>query len=201
MVYNSYSEFLFPRHVIVSDSENFSNYRDHLINLCYKEREKDPVGVKLSNVGGWQSRSDFIHNSSDFEFLFEDLDANLEHCMYNEFGISENSNLSILNAWINISGKYNYNSTHTHPLSIIAAVYYVKCPEECGDLVFLPDFNDAIDYEFRNDNMREFTKMYGTYTIKPKEGRLVIFPANLLHEVNMNQSNDDRISISFNLSF
>jgi uncharacterized protein (TIGR02466 family) len=200
-VYNSYSEFLFPRQVIVSDSENFSSYRDHLINLCYKEMEKDPVGVQLSNVGGWQSRSDLILDNSDFEFLFEDLDGNLEHCMNNEFGISENSNLTILNAWINISGKYNYNTTHTHPLSMISAVYYVKCPEECGDLVFLPDFNDAIDYEFRNDNMKEFAKMYGSYEIKPKEGRLVIFPANLLHHVHVNQSNDDRISISFNLSF
>jgi uncharacterized protein (TIGR02466 family) len=198
-MYNSFSEFLFPKQIIISDSDNFLSYRDHLINLCYREREKDPSGVKISNSGGWQSKSDYIHNSDDFDFLFEDLGGNLAHCMGAEFNMIENGNLTISNAWINISGKYNYNVQHIHPLSVISAVYYIKCPENCGNLLFLQDCNDTLDLEYRQNKIKDLAKMYSAYFITPQEGRLIIFPSNLSHRVETNMSDEDRISISFNM--
>lgn len=200
-MYKSFSEFLFPKQVIVSDSENFPSYRDELIKLCYKHRELDPQGVRFSNYGGWQSRSDYLHNNEEFAFLFDDLDANLEHCMQKDFNINPGENLSILNAWINISGQNNFNLTHTHPLSSFSGVYYVKCPQDCGNLVFEQDNNDTLDLPHRQDRIKDLSKMYSTYYFTPVEGRMLLFPSNLRHSVEPNKSCDDRISISFNLSF
>ena len=38
-----------------------------------------------------------------------------------------------------------------------------------------------------------------TYNFYPKEGRILIFPSDLEHEVKENKSNEDRISYSFNI--
>ena len=38
-----------------------------------------------------------------------------------------------------------------------------------------------------------------TYYFTPKEGRILIFPSNLQHEVKENKSDGDRISYSFNI--
>ena len=40
-----------------------------------------------------------------------------------------------------------------------------------------------------------------TYYFRPMEGRLLIFPSSLEHEVKENKSNEDRISVPFNLTF
>ena len=38
-----------------------------------------------------------------------------------------------------------------------------------------------------------------TYYFTPKEGRILIFPSKLEHEVKENKSDEDRISYSFNI--
>jgi len=200
-MYKSFSKFLFPKQVIASDSENFPSYRDELIQLCYKHRELDPQGVKHSNYGGWQSRSDYLHLNEEFSFLFDDLNANIEHCMHKDFSLNPGESLSILNAWINISKQHDYNLTHTHPLSSLSGVYYIKCPQDCGNLVFEQDHNDTLDLSHRQYRIKHLKEMYPSYYFIPIEGRLLLFPSNLRHYVQPNKSCDDRISISFNLSF
>ena len=39
------------------------------------------------------------------------------------------------------------------------------------------------------------------YYIEPKEGRLVIFPSWMSHQVTPNFTNEDRISYSFNITY
>ena len=38
-----------------------------------------------------------------------------------------------------------------------------------------------------------------SYYFTPKEGRILIFPSDLEHEVKENKSDEDRISYSFNI--
>ena len=45
------------------------------------------------------------------------------------------------------------------------------------------------------DNLCKFTDYYR----EPVEGMMFMFPGHLLHRVGSNESNEDRISISFNL--
>jgi uncharacterized protein (TIGR02466 family) len=202
MTYISNSEFIFPKQIILSDSINFLSYKDKLIEMCYQEKRIDPKGVRYSNVGGWQSKSNYIHHDKKFEFLFEDIFANIMHCMYNEFNFAEDkvSQIQITNSWINISGQNNYNQTHTHPLSVLSGVYYVKCPSNCGNIVFVQNDNECSDLEYQKKEIKNLKKMHYSHLFVPVEGRLILFPSSLRHYVELNKSCDDRISISFNIS-
>ena len=43
------------------------------------------------------------------------------------------------------------------------------------------------------------TNSYMTYFFYPKEGKILIFPSSLSHQVEENKSDEDRISYSFNI--
>jgi uncharacterized protein (TIGR02466 family) len=77
-------------------------------------------------------------------------------------------------------------------------VYYVKCPENSGNLTFhRPDPLRDSSIEFKIPN--EYN--HGTYWVPPTEGALYIFPSFLRHFVTQNladEKDDTRISIAFN---
>ena len=57
-----------------------------------------------------------------------------------------------------------------------------------------------INIAFMNDITKLFNKLnIDVVNITPKEGLLVLFPSYLHHSVEINQSSDDRIVISFNI--
>jgi len=66
---------------------------------------------------------------------------------------------------------------HAHPDTSFAVTYYVKTPENCGDFIC-----------YVQDGQIE--------RIKPEAGLIVIVPFYVLHEIEINKSNDLRVSIS-----
>ena len=51
------------------------------------------------------------------------------------------------------------------------------------------------------DKFKEDTNYYHNYSLPATEGSLLLFPSHLQHKVEENKSDEDRISISFNLKF
>ena len=78
-------------------------------------------------------------------------------------------------------------------------MYFVSAPENCGDLIFYRNFNDQFIVE-SHAPVKEYTPLSGGMVkYKPKTGRLVIFPANLVHSVEAGDCDEDRISVAFNI--
>ena len=96
---------------------------------------------------------------------------------------------------------YKRQNKHNHPSSDLAGVLWIKCPKDCGDIVFdnpnaFQTFKTINAYEdkFKNNN-----KIHHTYFFPPVEGRLLILEKYLYHNVRENKSKEDRISVSFNI--
>ena len=102
------------------------------------------------------------------------------------------------NMWANINPPGGYNAPHLHPNSLYSGVYYIKAPKDSGDLVF----NDPSPGE--QLNLPAIKKgpppkhLWREVHLAPVEGRIIIFPFYLWHNVEPNLSNDIRISVSFN---
>ena len=98
--------------------------------------------------------------------------------------------------WIN--KKNDFNVVHTHPNSFLSAAYYVKAPENSGDLVCNePRAGAQLNMPVRKEG-RPPKHLWREVHLKPVEGRIIIFPYYLWHNVTPNESNDIRISVSFN---
>lgn len=97
--------------------------------------------------------------------------------------------------WINVREPGEKLEVHGHTESAIAATYYLRAKEKCGDLV-LYDTADAIDWENNTISGSPFIR---ERRYKPVEGRLIFFPSYVLHGVDENKSDDLRISLSTDL--
>jgi hypothetical protein len=97
--------------------------------------------------------------------------------------------------WINVREPGEKLEVHGHTESAIAATYYLRAKEGCGDIV-LYDTADAIDWENNTTSGSPFVR---ERRFKPVEGRLIFFPSYVLHGVDENKSDDLRISLSTDL--
>jgi uncharacterized protein (TIGR02466 family) len=86
----------------------------------------------------------------------------------------------------------------------MSGVFYVKCSENCGDLVFKNQNDDVLRYYLRHSNLiggvdYEFTQYTSeVWSVTPEENTLIMFPSWLGHYVEPNNSEQERISIAFN---
>ena len=102
-------------------------------------------------------------------------------------------------SWVNINHKGTWNRNHCHMdgTNFLSGVYYVTVPKgDCGELVFNDPkgvvANSAPDTPYYKNSVI-------TASFKPEENMLYYFPTWLEHEVGTNNTDEDRVSISFNL--
>ena len=74
----------------------------------------------------------------------------------------------------------------------------IKAPKNCGDIVF----NDprTLSHMLMPNRIKQTPPpdLWREVRVQPIEGRIIMFPAWLWHCVETNESNDIRISVSFN---
>ena len=185
---------LFPSSVHIFNINGFDEVRNKLIDYVYEYKKNDPDGNIISNRRGWQSKNFSVQKEDDI------LHSLIINCLASFPYIKESYNI-FANAWININPSGSYNIKHNHPTCDLAGVLWIKCPKDCGEIVFdnpsgFQTFKTINAYEdkFKNDN-----KIHHTYFFPPVEGRVLIFPSHLDHNVKENKSKEDRISVSFNI--
>ena len=185
---------LFPTVIHQFDVNGFDEIQNQLIDYAYEFKSKNPDGVSYSNQGGWQSPGFIIDNKNDLLHSF------ITNCLSNFPNIDKSINFDV-DAWININKKGDYNHKHNHPNSNLAGVLWVKCPENCGNI----NFDSPINFETYQEvesymqEFKNYNNCFHSYEFYPTEGRMLVFPSHLLHNVQENKSNEDRISVSFNI--
>ena len=104
--------------------------------------------------------------------------------------------LKIGNFWFNINSKYDYNRTHDHQNSILSAVYYIDAE---GDNIgsFVAERDDSAEFFLGTyKNISPFTST--SFSIIPLTGFAFIMPSWVLHSVEQNFEDRDRISLAVN---
>jgi len=102
-------------------------------------------------------------------------------------------------------GNYRVHATppgevtqsHTHKPAVLSGVYYVEKPENSGDLVFV-DVNQFHDYDPKSLPGGIDPISTPQVVLKAQEGTMIVFPSWLPHKVTKNNSDANRVSISFN---
>tara|TARA_B100000508_G_scaffold127281_1_gene112290 strand:- start:56 stop:652 length:597 start_codon:yes stop_codon:yes gene_type:complete len=185
---------IFPIPIHIFDVNGFNEIQDELIDYAYELRKKDPKGVSISNRGGWQSSGFEVKDENDklHNFLF--------NCINGFPHINYKVNFLIY-AWININKPGNYNVKHLHPTNDLSGVLWIKAPQNSGDIVFESPYEFQAYQEIDSyvDEFRNSFNIDHSYYFTPTDGRMLIFPSHLMHEVEENLSNEDRISVSFNI--
>jgi uncharacterized protein (TIGR02466 family) len=170
-----------------------------MVDLCYKLKEEDPIGRKLSNEGGWQSRDFRPGKYKELELLEKKIMSQAEQCV-RDYGYREDTVIIDLeNFWFNINNQNHGNSIHVHDNSFLSGCFYVKAEPNQGTITFYK--NHALDYIVASQAVIEnYTPASASaISFQPTTGKLLMFPGHLPHGVAYNPTNKDRISLAFNV--
>jgi uncharacterized protein (TIGR02466 family) len=168
---------------------------DEIEEWCYYVKDNDK-GKVLSNVGGWQSNNLDIH-IPELKPLVSNILRKSEEII-TQYSIPGKFYINPI--WININGKKDFNMYHDHPRSILSGVFYIKTPKNCGDLVMI---NPMVQHQYYIEptSIKEFNEFNSfAWPVTAETNKLVIFPSWIPHYTMPNLSDEDRISIAFNIS-
>ena len=185
---------IFPVSIHQFDVNGFDEIQSELIDYAYGLKKKEPKGVAISNYGGWQSTDFYIDNEDDVLHHF------MINCLSGFPVIKESVNMKV-DAWVNINKPGDYNTKHHHPNCNLAGVLWIKAPKECGVIEFESpvEFQTYTEVDSYTEDFKNSNNYYHNYYFTPTEGRIIVFPSHLQHLVRKNKSNEDRISVSFNI--
>jgi len=196
---NIKSEFLFPTQVVSGTIKDFDSFKQDLIDWIYKYKENDPGISKISNKRGWQSVSKEVFTDEGFEPFKDKLIPYVTE-LTNEFRVVRQ--MDLVQMWLNVNGPFSYNVSHRHPGCELAGVLWIKQTPESGRFVFDnmdTGYRDAMLLNATDRDYLEEKKMPPEYVPKYTDGTMIIFPAGVSHRVEINETEEDRISLSFNI--
>lgn len=173
---------------------------------CYSIAEDDEAGQKWCEDNGYPgytsyaSLTDLPWRFPIFADLVKSLDAHVAAFAEDlEFDL-EGKTLTLEDLWINILPEGGMHASHIHPHSVISGTTYVAMPEGASALKLEdPRSERMMAAPPRRKEAREALRTF--IYARPVVGDVLLWESWLRHEVPMNMSEDDRISVSFNYSW
>ena len=186
-------EYFFPTLIYIKKLPNAEKLNQYLEPRIIKWSQQNK-GVAKTNAGGWHSETN-MNKREEYNPLTIEL-FNMREEIYKKENLSRKPVMG--NMWANINGPGNYNRPHVHPNSLFSGVYWIKTPENSGNLMLYdPRPGTHMSMPNRTDGKLP-PELWREVQYSPKAGTCIMFPSWLWHEVKPNQSSDTIISVSFN---
>ena len=176
---------------------------DEMETSCYSIAEDDEAGQEWSHDNGYPgytsyaSLDDLPYRFPIFADLVKCLDAHVAAFAEDlQFDLGGKA-LKLDSLWINILPEGGIHTGHIHPHSVISGTTYAAMPDGASAIKFEdPRLAMMMNAPGRIKDAREELRTF-TY-VAPKVGDVLLWESWLRHEVPMNMSEDDRLSVSFN---
>lgn len=170
--------------------------REDLIKQAWGEHAKNDKTLAWTNRGCW--RSNYQYQNIDWLMQAVNNVVNEAGLYYQQMDpVYSRKTKSFLGSeikyWTNINKPGSRNALHEHKLWHYVAVYYLDA-ESTGDILFYNPIN-------LTEGCNPYAPFVSPVSFSPTNGDLLIWPAWLPHEVEMNQSNKHRINIAMNIRF
>ncbi len=187
-----YRDLHFPTAIYIADlNDDALNQQLEQDIITWSNKDK---GVTRTNVKGWHSETD-MNLRPEFKRLV-DLLHEAQRTIYDQEHLESEPFLG--NMWANINPPGSMNRAHIHPNSLWSGVYYVKAPQNSGQLKIEDPRSVAAMSRPRQKPGKLPERLWRETHYEPKAGRLIMFPSGLNQGVDRNEFNDIRISVSFN---
>ena len=203
---------LFSTPVVTLDVADAAALNSEL-RATIENREKSHPGTQHSNLGGWQSDWEMDRWGGAGAIKLLAIGRNTANRITTNRQGQPVSVTWRANMWATVNRTGHGNEFHSHPGSFWSGVYYVDDgygegggigtdPSLGGELEFMDPRGPgpamyAPQLAFATPGGRS---VGASEIVPPRAGRLVMFPAWLLHQVRPYRGDAERISIAFNLS-
>ncbi len=145
---------------------------------------------------GWQSDQN-LHHREDFQELVACVDKVAKSAL--RFWRIGNNAIELTSCWANVLGKGAAHRLHNHPNNFLSGVYYVRTTPGADTINFHDPRNQT--GIIRPPVVELTAENTDQVVVSVQNGTLLLFPAYLQHSVDANRSEQERVSVSFNLMF
>jgi len=150
----------------------------------------------LSPGDSWQSKQQ-LHKCEEFIDLVPRILTSTKAVL--EFLKAGFGEVEITGCWANINSAGASHAVHSHPNNFLSGVYYVQTQAGADTINF---HDPRSQTSIIRPPVTELTAHNTDQVVmRVSNGTLLLFPAYLCHSVSANESDQPRISISFNLMF
>jgi len=176
---------------------------DELAASCYSIAEDDKAGQAWCEENGYPgytsyaSLTDLGWRFPIFADLIKLLDKHVVAFAEDLQFDLDGKKLTLEDIWINILPEGGTHGSHIHPHSVISGTTYVAMPDGASALKLEdPRLPMMMAAPVRRKDARPEMRQFAYVT--PEVGEVLLWESWLRHEVPMNMSEDERISVSFN---
>lgn len=155
---------------------------------------------RMFSKNGWYSADKYILNKPESKPLYDIIMSELQFYVRDLLKIKDTIKFEMTNSWVVKHDPGDWGQSHVHTNCLLSGVYYLHTNENSGRIVFRKDTNyinlfpNAVDVEF--DEWTTYNSK--NWAFQPKNNQVFLFPSNLLHSIDDNNSDEDRYSVAFN---
>jgi uncharacterized protein (TIGR02466 family) len=144
----------------------------------------------------WQSGKS-LHERSEFAGLVSCIGSVMRRILrFSDIGYDA---FEVTGCWANVGAPGASHRMHAHPNNYLSGVYYVRVHPAADTINF---HDPRIQTGIIRPPVTELTsRNTDQVVVRVKNGTLLMFPAYLQHSVDPNESEQERISVSFNVMF
>lgn len=182
-----FAEYLAPMfsvpilHIKVDDWDNKKKCLLEMFQILESDKEK------FRNNLPTDVRTDYHYNYETGENYNEEVSEILQSELQ-EIADTFDCSVEVNTSWFELTKKYQYHTCHNHGAAGLSCVCFIEFDEKKHKpTIFLnPLSADDKHFQFVPPNVRE--------------GSLIVFPSYVLHFTESNQTDTDRLILSFNLT-
>jgi uncharacterized protein (TIGR02466 family) len=193
---------LFPTFSLEKQFDDSANLNRELEALILSARERDPAGMRASNVGGWHGQADFFENSNPACSVLKSRAVELCGRLATLYAPNGGPlNYSIV-GWPVINRPGNYQFAHVHSNHHFSGVYYVRSGNPSTELNPLNGALEFIDPRGSGPamfNNRTLSTQGPRELVHPVDGLMIVFPSWCIHCVHVYEGAASRIAVAFNV--
>ncbi len=179
---------------------------EELENSCLAIAEDDEAGQDWCEREGfpgytsYASLTDLPWRFPIFKDLVKVLDKHVAAFAKDAQFDLDGRKLTLEDIWINILPEGGIHTSHIHPHSVVSGTTYVAMPSDASAIKFEdPRSQMMMAAPARLQDAREEMRQF--IYVAPEVGDVLLWESWLRHEVPMNMSEHDRVSVSFNYNW
>jgi uncharacterized protein (TIGR02466 family) len=150
---------------------------------------------KKPNEGNTTSKDRKILEHEQFKDLREFVDASIHEYFDSIHKPEFDVKLRITQSWLNYTEPGQYHHRHSHPNSVLSAVFYIDADPKV-DKIFFYNNHGYRQISFKTRDWNVFNSE--SWWLPVDSGDLVVFPSHFQHSVEVKSGNNTRISLALN---
>ena len=183
---------LFPTPVFQSEIPLRQEWLEYVKTLDYDRTSMD---------NGYISSSRDIFSNKELRSLKFEISDAVKYFAHQQLKVSQYVYIDVCRAWGIKHMPNDWAQNHCHMNAVFSGIYYLDVHEHSGELViekgqhatncFMPTLNPDVTH------FNDITQQ--SWRLHPRNGMLVIFPSQVIHNVEKNLTDKERYAVAFDV--